>query len=338
MARETAGRGRRARCASARAGVVPAFERPDGHRDAQTGGLPVVSASLVVRSGSDANPLDKPGLAGFTAALLDQGTATRSALQLADEVAQIGASLNTGTSRDASTLTTSSLSRNFPAALALLADVALRPSFPAEEVERVRARRLADLVEQRGESGSDCRTNVTGEGSVRHAPVRIQRDRNRRVEQAADARRSAGVLAAAFRAGERRARRHGRDYGSRAPQAGRGVVWQLAAKARPCRRSWARLRPCAPRLVIVDRPGSPQTQLRVATIRRAAQQSRLRACARDEHDSRRHVLQPHQHESARGARLHLRRELAVRRSGAAAVRSRSTPACVRMSPRRLCTK
>ena len=62
----------------------------------QTGGVPVVSASLVVRSGSDANPVDKPGLASFTAALLDQGTATRIALQLADEVAQIGASLTTG--------------------------------------------------------------------------------------------------------------------------------------------------------------------------------------------------------------------------------------------------
>ena len=47
-------------------------------------------------------------------------------------------------------------------------------------------------------------------------------------------------------------------------------------------------------------------------VRRAAQQPRLRAGARDEHDSRRHVREPHQHEPARRARLHLRRELAVR--------------------------
>ena len=67
----------------------------------------------------------------------------------------------------------------------------------------------------------------------------------------------------------------------------------------------------APRLVIVDRPGSPQTQLARRDVRRAAQQPGLRAGARDEHDSRRHVREPHQHEPARRARLHLRRELAV---------------------------
>ena len=142
--------------AAARAVRVPipqSFELPNGLTVIalpQTGGVPVVSASLVLRSGGDANPLEKPGLASFTADALDQGTTTRNALQLAEEVAQIGASLDTGTSRDATTISTGSLSRNFAAALALVADVALRPSFPAEEVERVRATRLANLVEQRG--------------------------------------------------------------------------------------------------------------------------------------------------------------------------------------------
>ncbi len=54
--------------------------------------LPVVAASLVFKTGSDANPLDKPGLANFVAAMLDEGTPTRNALQIADEVAQLGAS------------------------------------------------------------------------------------------------------------------------------------------------------------------------------------------------------------------------------------------------------
>ena len=51
-------------------------------------GLPIVAANLVLRTGSDANPLDKPGLANFAAAMLDEGTSTRNALQIADEVAQ----------------------------------------------------------------------------------------------------------------------------------------------------------------------------------------------------------------------------------------------------------
>ena len=64
-------------------------------------GLPIVSASLVVKTGSGANPADKPGLANFTAAMLDEGTATRNALQIADEVAQLGGSLTTSSTMDA---------------------------------------------------------------------------------------------------------------------------------------------------------------------------------------------------------------------------------------------
>ena len=67
-------------------------------------GLPIVSANLVFKTGSDANPLDKPGLASFAAAMLDEGTTTRSALQIADEVAQLGASLSTASSMDSMTV------------------------------------------------------------------------------------------------------------------------------------------------------------------------------------------------------------------------------------------
>ncbi len=230
----------------------------------QTGGLPVVSASLVVRSGSDANPIDKPGLASFTAAVLDQGTATRSALQLADEIAQIGASLNTGTSRDSSTVSTSSLSRNFPAALGLLADVALRPSFPAEEVERVRARRLADLVEQRG-NPVQIATNVTGKalygthqygfsesGTVESNKQLTRDDLQAFWRQNFVPGNAALVVIGAIAAPELRKLAES-SFGS----------WPkgTASPAKLGTPSTA-----APRLVIVDRPGSPQTQLRVATF------------------------------------------------------------------------
>jgi zinc protease len=116
---------------------------------AQRTGVPVVAASLVVRTGSDANPVGTPGLANFTAAMLDEGTATRNALQIADDVAQLGATLTTGSSMDSSTVSTTALKKNFPGALALLADVALNPAFPAAEIDRQRASRLATLVQQR---------------------------------------------------------------------------------------------------------------------------------------------------------------------------------------------
>jgi zinc protease len=111
--------------------------------------LPLVAANLVFRTGSDANPLDTPGLANFVAAMLDEGTATRGALQIADEVAQLGGSLTTGSSMDAMTVGGRSLAKNFPALLALMADVTLNPAFPPEEIERQRASRLGQLVQQR---------------------------------------------------------------------------------------------------------------------------------------------------------------------------------------------
>ncbi len=111
--------------------------------------LPIVSASLVVRSGSDANPVTKPGLANFTASMLDEGTATRSALELADDVAQLGASLSAGSSMDVIQVDARSLSKNFAATLDLLADVALHPTMPPEEIERQRGQRLAALAQQR---------------------------------------------------------------------------------------------------------------------------------------------------------------------------------------------
>ena len=81
--------------------------------------MPIVAANLVFRGGSDANPLDKPGLANFAAAMLDEGTSTRNALQIADELAQLGASLGTGSSMDAMTVSARSLAKNFPATLDL---------------------------------------------------------------------------------------------------------------------------------------------------------------------------------------------------------------------------
>jgi zinc protease len=116
-------------------------------------GLPVVSANVVIRTGSDANPAGKPGLANFTAALLDEGTATRTAPEIADQLAQIGASLGTRSTMDATFIEGGSLKKNFAATLDLMADVALHPSFPAEEVERQRAGRLAQLVQQRQSAG-----------------------------------------------------------------------------------------------------------------------------------------------------------------------------------------
>src|SRR5262249_12765260 len=112
-------------------------------------GLPVVSANLVVKTGSGANPPNKPGLANFTSAMLDQGTASRSALQIADQVAQLGASLRASSTMDSTQTRGTSLKRNFEGLLELIADINRHPAFPAQEIERQRAGRLGSLAQQR---------------------------------------------------------------------------------------------------------------------------------------------------------------------------------------------
>ncbi len=112
-------------------------------------GLPVVAANLVLKSGTEANPLSRPGLASFTADMIDEGTATRSSTQLADDIAQLGTTIETSSNGDASFVTVSALKKNFAAALEILADVALNPSMPPEEIERRKASRLASLVQVR---------------------------------------------------------------------------------------------------------------------------------------------------------------------------------------------
>src|SRR6266851_1162487 len=114
-------------------------------------GLPLVAANLVLRAGSGVNPVDRPGLASMTARMLQQGTTTRSALQIADRAADLGATLNSGAGTDTTGISTRSLSRNFPEALELLADVALHPTFPQSEIERVRSERLTSIVQEKDE-------------------------------------------------------------------------------------------------------------------------------------------------------------------------------------------
>jgi zinc protease len=228
-------------------------------------GLPIVSASLVVKTGSDANPTDKPGLANFVAAMLDEGTATRSALQLADETARLGATLNTGSSMDATSITARSLSKNFAATLDLLADVALRPSFPADEIERQRAARLAQLVQQRDNPGQVATqvasvalygsrhpygfTELGTEASVKGMSRQDMADFWQRNFVPNNA---ALIVAGDISMAELR---------SLAEKA--FAAWQRGAPVRPALRD---PETTGARLVIVDKPGSPQTELRVAWI------------------------------------------------------------------------
>ena len=113
----------------------------------ETHNLPVVAARVVALGGSGANPADKPGLAGFTARMLTEGTRDRSALKFADDLAQIGAQLESNSDADQSAVSTQVLKRNIGADFDLLSDVVLQPAFNEKEIERVRSQRATELLQ-----------------------------------------------------------------------------------------------------------------------------------------------------------------------------------------------
>ncbi len=111
-------------------------------------GLPLVSLRMVVDAGSVEEPAAMPGLASFTASMLDEGTTSRSALEIADEIDFLGADFGAGASYDAAFATLNTLRRNLEPSLAVFADVLVNPSFPQNELARVRSERITSLVEQ----------------------------------------------------------------------------------------------------------------------------------------------------------------------------------------------
>ena len=110
---------------------------------------PVVDVTLIVKAGAADDPAGKYGLASFTAAMLDEGAGTRDALALADAIEFLGASVSTGATFDASNVRLHVPVARLDDALPLMADVSLRPTFPATELERLRKERLTTLLQTR---------------------------------------------------------------------------------------------------------------------------------------------------------------------------------------------
>jgi zinc protease len=121
------------------AGPEPAFHPPHWKRFKLKNGLdvflvefhdlPLIDFNLMVKTGGAANPADRAGLADLTARMLDEGTKTRGAIEIADQVAALGATLSTGSTWDASNVSLSTLSKNLDPALAIFADVVQHPAF-----------------------------------------------------------------------------------------------------------------------------------------------------------------------------------------------------------------
>jgi len=111
--------------------------------------VPVVAFILLVRRGAADDPPAQEGLASLTADMLDEGAGGMSAIQLHEALARIGAQFDTDIGADALFVNVTTLTRFAPRALALLADVVVRPTLGDEDFTRVRQLRLHRLTQLR---------------------------------------------------------------------------------------------------------------------------------------------------------------------------------------------
>ena len=116
--------------------------------------VPVVNFSLLVRRGAADDPPGKEGLAAIAVDMLDEGSGSRSAIEMHEALAAIGAHLDSDIGSDAAVLGTTVLSRFAGEALTLLGDFAARPSLTGEDFARVRRLRLTRLTQLRDMPGA----------------------------------------------------------------------------------------------------------------------------------------------------------------------------------------
>ena len=107
--------------------------------------IPTVGLQLMVNAGYAADQLASPGTASLAMNMLDEGTESRSSLEISEELEMLGAVLTTGSNLDSSNVSLNALTENLETSLALFADVILNPSFPQAELDRLKQEQLARI-------------------------------------------------------------------------------------------------------------------------------------------------------------------------------------------------
>ncbi|MFA6440657.1 MAG: insulinase family protein, partial [Bacteriovoracaceae bacterium] len=111
--------------------------------------VPTVNFNLSLDAGYAADLGSNAGTASLAMDVLDEGTKTRTALQISEELALLGANLGSGANLDMSQVTMSALKSNLDASLSIFADVILNPSFPDEDFKRLQKQRIAGIQREK---------------------------------------------------------------------------------------------------------------------------------------------------------------------------------------------
>lgn len=117
--------------------------------------LPTFNMQMVILSGGLADPAGKAGLAQFTASMLREGTKTRTSKQISEQIEALGGTLmaGSGLSSLTSVVSAGGLTDNFDQVMGLFADVILNPSFPQDELNKLKTRMIAQLRMARSQPG-----------------------------------------------------------------------------------------------------------------------------------------------------------------------------------------
>ena len=231
----------------------------------------LVTVSLLMPGGSELDPPQQTGLASFAAGLRSKGTTRRSALEFAAAAEDLGTAVSASCSWEIAGVGTTMRSEDVAAGLELVAEAALEPAFEAEEIERARRRRLAEIERRRSDpaslAGEAFARAVYGETPYgnqtigdRESTRAITRSDIAAFHDRALAARSCHLIAVGD-LGTDRLRRAIEDR----------IERPLRSHAREFDDEPARLAPEQPgtpprQVVIVDRPGAAQTELRVGHV------------------------------------------------------------------------
>jgi predicted Zn-dependent peptidase len=229
--------------------------------------VPVVQVNLAVFRGSAEDPPGRFGVTNLMTAMLEEGAGTRAALEIADAVDFLGADLGAGSTFDSTAVRLHVPVARLTDALPILADVALRPTFPQEELERLRQQRLTALLQARDDPATIAaqafarvlygKTHRYGTALAGTADtITAVSTADLRAQYAATFRpdNSALIVVGDITPDKAMALLE-TGFGGWRAQSGPAPVKQPAVEP-PAKRE----------VYIVDKPGAPQTQIRIGTI------------------------------------------------------------------------
>jgi zinc protease len=259
-------------------GPPPALQLPQIQKRQLSNGLPVwivelhkvpvAQVNFVVLSGTAADPAGKFGIASLVAAMLEEGAGSRSALELADAIDYLGADIGTAAATDALSVRLHVPAARLADALPLMADVALRPTFPTEELERQRQERLTNIIQARDEPstiasvgfsrvlyGRGHRYGTPGYGTAETLKA-FTVDDLRTFYGSAFRPGNAALIAVGDVTPDKLLPLLESSFGT----------WKVASSAATTEKLPAVDQPAAREVMLIDKPGAPQTQIRIGWI------------------------------------------------------------------------